>query len=394
MYAHDTYGLGHLRRSLTLAGALGGLPEVASVLLVTGSPCPDAFPLPPNCDIVRLPAATKTPDGRYECRTLGISLPELVLMRGELVVAAERTFRPDLVLVDHAPVGMEGELWPLFRSLVGRHPRPALVLGLRDVIDEPARVEREWNRLGVWSALREVYDRVLVYGDPSVLTTAEELGLAGQLGGRMRYVGYLARECLPRQAHAGRPTILVTVGGGGDGALLLEAYAEFLSRWVGTTPFRSVVVTGPFISEDLAHRLLRRYTALGQPVEVKRLVGGLEETLAEAAGVVAMAGYNTVVEILSAGVPALLVPRTTPRREQAIRATRLAAVAGLEVFEADDRPVDRIDRFVQRVLAGEAEVRPSVRLNGLETTGAEIRTLLAAREASAKDRGPRRAADG
>jgi predicted glycosyltransferase len=40
--------------------------------------------------------------------------------------------------------------------------------------------------------------------------------------------------------------------------------------------------------------------------------------------VVGMAGYNTTAEILQSGVPAVLLPRTSPRREQELRASRLA----------------------------------------------------------------------
>jgi len=39
---------------------------------------------------------------------------------------------------------------------------------------------------------------------------------------------------------------------------------------------------------------------------------------------VAMAGYNTFCEILSLDKRAILVPRTRPRREQVMRATRAA----------------------------------------------------------------------
>ncbi len=46
----------------------------------------------------------------------------------------------------------------------------------------------------------------------------------------------------------------------------------------------------------------------------------IEFLMRKAAGVVAMGGYNTFCEILSFDRPAVLVPRTEPRREQAIRA--------------------------------------------------------------------------
>jgi predicted glycosyltransferase len=46
-----------------------------------------------------------------------------------------------------------------------------------------------------------------------------------------------------------------------------------------------------------------------------------------------MGGYNTVCEILSTSVPALIVPRTESRAEQRIRARSLAAAGYLEQHE-------------------------------------------------------------
>src|SRR5258707_3108192 len=61
----------------------------------------------------------------------------------------------------------------------------------------------------------------------------------------------------------------------------------------------------------------------------------LESVLVRAAGVVAMGGYNTFCEILSFDKPALIVPRTTPRLEQFIRAAR-AQELGLASMLVDD----------------------------------------------------------
>src|SRR5260221_14629068 len=61
----------------------------------------------------------------------------------------------------------------------------------------------------------------------------------------------------------------------------------------------------------------------------------IETWMARAAGVVAMGGYNTFCEILSFDKAALIVPRTTPRLEQAIRARRAAALGLVSVLEDD-----------------------------------------------------------
>ena len=374
VYSHDTYGLGHLRRCLALAGALGSCPSAPTVLIATGSPQATSFSLPQGCDTLKLPAITKGPTG-YRSRTLQVSLAESVELRSALLNATIGSFAPDVLLVDHAPLGMAGELTPVLDRLSGNARRPALVLGLRDVIDEAERVHDEWTATGAWSAVLGGYDEVLVYGDPALTTTAHELGLHRRLGERLRFTGYLGRPVRPAPPSGPRPPVVVAAGGGGDGHRLLRAYASYLESLPEPAPFRSIVVTGPLASPRRAADLEARFAAVGSEVEVIRFTNRFEDLLAEAAGVVTMAGYNTAVEILSTGVPALLYPRVAPRREQAIRAERLGAAAGLEVCLPGDGEVERIGRFVERVAASPFRRPPAVRLDGLRTAARAIERL-------------------
>ncbi|MBW3642681.1 MAG: hypothetical protein KY447_07175 [Actinobacteria bacterium] len=377
VYSHDTYGLGHLRRCLRIASGLSRLAPFPSVLIATGSPRAQSFPLPAGCDTLKLPAATKCPDGHYRARSLAIPLNDLVEVRSELLRTAASCFRPDLILVDHAPVGMAGELLPLLEGLDHRR-RPRVVLGLRDVIDEAERVRAEWDRAGAWALLDSVYDAVLVYGDPRLLTTAEELGLPERLRAKVRFVGYLgARASVSDLARrTSPPNIVVTAGGGGDGHRLLRSYADFLEQVPSPAPFRSVVVTGPLLSERRQEELRRRFSALGHPLELLTFTDRLEELLAGAAGVVAMAGYNTVTEILSARVPALLMPRVEPRREQLLRAERLVRLTGLEMCPPDGDQVAAITEFVGRALHRGRLPLPALRLGGVESVAAELARLV------------------
>ena len=390
IYSHDTYGLGHLRRSTLIARALAGSDRVGSVLVATGSPQAGAFPLPPGCDTVKLPTVTKRPDGRYRSRSLRLPLDQVVSLRSQILIGAARSFRPDLVLVDHSPAGMGGELWPLFEEIEGWARRPAVALGLRDIVDEAERVHHEWGRVGAWTAFERVYDRIVVYGDPRVVTTAQELGLPDRHPGKVRFVGYLGRSPGgPAGVARGDPTIVVTVGGGEDGPPVLRAYAAFLASVPPPLPFRSVVVTGPFVSGRGRRDVVGRYAASGHRVEVLTFTERMVELLRGAAGVVSMAGYNTVVEVLSAGVPALLVPREAPRLEQRLRAERLSAVADVEACSAE-RCASTLPSFVDRVVSvGAPRSSPDVRLDGLERVRRELVGLLDGRTASDTAEGSR-----
>ena len=376
LYSHDTYGLGHLRRCLLIARRLSALPGPPSVLLVTGSPRAQSFDLPPGCDTLKLPSATKTPQGTYRARSLETPLSRLVALRSELIRAAACTFEPDLVMIDHAPLGMAGELRSLLGEVSRQRPRPRVVLGLRDIIDDADRVAASWDADQVWDALAGAYDRILVYGDATILTTADELKLPTRLPGKVRFTGYLSGTARPPARPNGEPVVLVTAGGGGDGHHPLRAYADWLGSLPGPARFRSVVVTGPLLSSRRRREVEARFQAVPQPVEVVEFTDHMEDLMAQASAVIAMGGYNTVVEILASGVPALLFPRATPRREQLIRAERLAAVTALDYCAPDDDPVAAIDTFVGGLLSAPPAAFPSVDLHGLDQVAAEAADLL------------------
>src|SRR6266540_3896502 len=133
LYSHDTYGLGHLRRSLSIAWGLQAAFPKSSTLIITGSSATGFFPAPRHCDLLKLPAVTKDVAGRYVSRELSLPFHRLLELRADVIDAAVRSFLPDLVLVDHAPLGMAGELFPALCTARRQRPETRIVLGLRDI---------------------------------------------------------------------------------------------------------------------------------------------------------------------------------------------------------------------------------------------------------------------
>ncbi len=70
-----------------------------------------------------------------------------------------------------------------------------------------------------------------------------------------------------------------------------------------------------------------------------------------------MGGYNTFCEVLTLDKPALFVPRSTPRREQLIRA-RQAQQLGLARMLNGDRPRDP-QAMAEAIRALPSQPRPS-----------------------------------
>lgn len=329
IYSQDGFGLGHLRRTTLLAAEFLASRPGASVLTISDSPVGRFFATSLGHDYLKLPSIRKVSAGNWLPVSLALDFPEVLELRRDVIRTAAVAFDPDVFLVDHMPHGAMGELLPTLAALEGRQVRT--VLGLRDILDAPATVRRRWDIEGAFAAVERYFDDVLVFGSRDVFDVAEEYAWPGPASSRLRYCGYvsapatvsspddLRAQLLGDDVHA--RLVVAMAGGGADGYPLFDALVRAAPA-LAAAHGRLVVVTGPFLPEEdqaALHRL-----AEGLPVRVVPVVSDSLAYLDAADLVVAMAGYNTTMEILSLGKRALLVPRAGPSAEQRMRASRFA----------------------------------------------------------------------
>jgi len=335
VYSHDSFGLGHLRRCRAIAHALVDRYKGVSVLILSGSPIIGSFDFRPRVDFVRIPGVIKLHNGGYESLGLHIELDQTMAIRAAIIRQTAESFRPDVLLVDKEPLGLEGEALPTLKLLKAKGTR--LVLGLRDIMDDPRLLIREWKRKKVLPALEHLYDEIWVYGLERFADPLAGVACPASVRSKMIYTGYLRRgvpqRVQPDIAVPREPYILVTVGGGDDGITaidwVLRAYES--DRRI---PYPAVVVTGPFMATDKQREFRERAERIGR-IEVVTFDTHVEHLMAGAVGIVAMAGYNTFCEILSLDKRAVLIPRVLPRREQLIRARRAADLGLVRMLDPE-----------------------------------------------------------
>ncbi|MCR9125729.1 MAG: hypothetical protein NXH82_06340 [Rhodobacteraceae bacterium] len=320
LYSHDTFGLGHLRRARALAGAITCANPEASALILTGSPVAGRFTFPGRVDHIRLPGVTKRSDGSYVSQTLGMDIDATTALRSGLIQSAIQQYDPDLLIVDKEPTGFRGELIPALDQLLDSG-RTKLVLGLRDVLDAPDVLAAEWERKGAIEAVETFYDEIWVYGLKSVYDPTAGLDLSDAARMRMHWTGYLRRVAEEPGTAPDKPYVLITPGGGGDGQSMVNLVLAAYERDPTLRPDAKLVY-GPFLSGEKRGDFERRVAALGGRVSAIGFESEIETLFANASGVICMGGYNTFCEVLSFDKPAVIVPRTVPRLEQYIRASR------------------------------------------------------------------------
>ncbi len=324
IYSHDTMGLGHLRRCRAIANSLVENYKDLSVLILSGSPIIGSFDFSERVDFVRIPGVIKLNDGEYTTLNLAIDIEETISMRASIIKHTADIFDPDVFIVDKEPTGLRGEVLETLKMLKNRGKH--LVLGLRDVLDSSAALEPEWKRKNVLPVLRKLYDEIWVYGLPQIYEPLNDLPLPKKVLNKITYTGYLKRSVkntynsIERFFPKKESYLLVTTGGGGDGQELIE---WVLSAYENDPllPYPALFVLGPFMQPELQEEFMKRCKKITRTHAITFDVQ-MEDLESNAAGIVAMGGYNTFCEILSLDKKAIIIPRTSPRFEQYIRASR------------------------------------------------------------------------
>ena len=376
IYSHDSFGLGHLRRCRAIAHALVDRFKGVSVLILSGSPIIGSFDFRPRVDFVRIPGVIKLTNGEYQSLGLHIELDQTMAMREAIIRQTAESFRPDLFLVDKEPLGLKGEVASTLKAL--KQKGTTLVLGLRDIMDEPRLLVREWKRKKVLPALERMFDEIWVYGLAEFADPLAGVACPADVRRKMIYTGYLRRTVPPRrdaEPPVGRePYVLVTVGGGDDGLTAIDWVLRAYEHDPGI-PYHAVIVTGPFMAPEKQLQFRERAERIGR-IDVITFDTHVESLMERAVGIVAMAGYNTFCEILSLDKRAILIPRVLPRREQVIRAQR-AADLGLVRMLDPEGPHDPADMAnALRALADQAP--PSERGAERMLDGLQVITELVA----------------
>lgn len=374
LYSHDTMGMGHIRRNLLIASSLVKDGANVEALLISGTREAAFFATQAGLDCVTLPALSKDTQGGYSARHFDWSLEKTVQLRSRIIAAAVDEFRPDIFIVDKIPLGIGNELESTMR-LLKSHPTQC-ILGLRDVLDEPNVVAHEWIRDRYDTSIESYYDELWIYGDRAIYDCVHEYAFPTSVASRAVFTGYLnqtkrmatptikASLAIPQE-----PFVLCVVGGGQDGFDLAEVFvqAHIPNGWKG------IVITGPFMPKQDQQRL-RDLVGDRKNIEIIDRMIETDEYMLNAERVVAMGGYNTATSVLSFSKTALIVPRTRPRREQWIRAERLAKKGWLTAVDPDSLTPEIMTQWLQDSDAP----RPSpdsVDLQGLNRISARVAQL-------------------
>ncbi|MBA2560156.1 MAG: glycosyltransferase family 28 [Propionibacteriales bacterium] len=380
-YCQHSLGLGHLARSLALAD---GLAAHFDVVLLNGGRLPTTVKIPPDVRVVNLPPLGHDADYELVSHDPSMEVHDACVRRRELVLSALAQTSPSVVLIEMYPFGrkkFEFELLPLLDAVqaIGAD-RPKVLCSLRDILvserrDQARHDERASQRVNRY------FDAVVMHSDPSFATLDGSFRPVTPIRVPVHYTGFVAPPTpagSTRQRAATRvDRLLVSAGGGMVGEPLFRAAVDVHARLAERTGLTTTVVAGPFLPEPV-WRWLQAKAADSPTLDTVRQVDDLSEQMRCSVITLSQCGYNTTMDILRAGTPALVVPFSEGKEdEQRRRAERLAAMGALRV--TSDLDADRLlDDLCELARFQPAPV--SLDLSGRATTARIIAEIAGAHD--------------
>ncbi|MBU0961803.1 MAG: glycosyl transferase, partial [Proteobacteria bacterium] len=291
------------------------------------------------------------------CRT-GQDLETIKLLRTRQLFDFFTDFQPDVFLVELYPFGRKAfrfELDPLLNSISeGKLPPCLRLCSLRDILVEKKDKKKYEER--VLKVLNNSFDGMLIHSDPSFIPLESSFSRTDAITVPQHYTGFIAPQSnspgssigirQELQLQADDKLIVASIGGGSVGAELLRATADAVSLLDDKESLSIHLFTGPYSDPDLQNDLRKRG---GGRITIHDFCPNFPDWLEEADLSISMAGYNTCMNLLAAGIPALLYP-FAQNREQRLRASAFLPTSPFALLGTEDLTPARLAEKIKKML--------------------------------------------
>ena len=380
-YCQPVLGIGHYIRSREIVRALRDF----DVCFVNGGEIVRGLEMPPEVEVVNLPALKSDADFQ-QLQSSENNLDAVKTQRTQQLLATYYRIKPDVLVIELFPFGrrkFDFELLPLLQAI---QPPTKVVCSLRDIL--VSKRQQEQFEEEACALMNRYFDLLLIHSDPAFQKLDETFPRVNELTCDVRYTGFVTRWERPHPAgsfdpanghkhtsvspqDAGAPSnLLVSIGGGRVGHELLECAVA--ASHLLAMPHRLHIVTGPHCPDEIFTSLQQR-TAHHSTISLERFTPDFPALLQQADLSISMAGYNTCMDILSAGVRAILYPFTgNNNQEQTMRARKLEQLGRVQLIQQlePERLATAITQSLQTPVP-----TVTIDMNGAATTARILHTL-------------------
>jgi predicted glycosyltransferase len=376
LYVQHLLGTGHMVRAAAIGEALAA--RGADVLIAAGNTVPPTLQIN-TCKVIALPLI-RAADATFQLLLDANDQPiddAWRTARADALLNAYRRFAPDVLVTETFPFGRRQftfELLPLLQLARDGARRPLIASSIRDILVRKEKLSKERWMADTAAAN---YDLVLVHSDPNFVRLEDSFPFADKVAHLTRYTGFVApqrtRNAAPASAD-GKDEIIVSSGGGAVGIALLNTTIAAAGLSPGRPRWRILVGHGH------SRELFGELTAMAPDnVVVERARPDFPALLSNCAVSISQAGYNTVLDILRAGCPAIFVPFAEHGESEQTQRAQILARRGIgQVLREDTLDAAQLARTVSHALVRKRAAL-EVQMNGDEVAAEMLLTAALAR---------------
>lgn len=384
-YSQHLIGVGHHFRNREIVRALSRNHQV---YFVDGGRQIPGGDLPDSVERIRLSPVFASQEGLSSDEP-SREIHEVLRERCDVLCKTIENIDPDIFMIEFFPFGrgrLRSELISAIESARSTNPGVKVVCSLRDIpmrakTDDPVgppmpdvlaitgklrfysvpfggpqyihtlMARRYYNE--VCPTLNTHFDALLVHGDPKVTRLEEHFPWVEDIDIPIEYTGYVSEKLKSERRKNGLPKrfVLISAGGGAEAYELIvpciEAWKLLLKQ--GVTQGREMVIfTGPFVPDDQFESL--KLMCDGGPFRLSRFAPDFLSWMDVADFSISRAGYNTCMNVLETGTPALLVP-SVPMGDQVFRAEKLSELELADVIASAELSPDIIAGVIAKGLS-------------------------------------------
>ena len=371
-YSPNTAGIGHVSRAIALLTGIRRYAPHLELLVVSGTSIPEQFSRH-EIELVRIPALRAVPgDGavHFKQRYLTNSRSSDVRrIRAGILNSVFDTYMPDLICIDHHPLGIDGEILPwLMRK---RSDPGAFVTAYisRGIIAQSLYIQPPFLRpqrgIDVIDVL-DLYDRLYILDTPG--SGHGEVANINRFAGdsdKLRYLGRLTMktrdelvpESMIRSLYGLPPGPIITasLGHGSATEALTQVIIHGFFQAQRAANCSLILVLSPYTSPAELFQLQEAFA--GERVFIRPYLPNFIEVINISAAVICRGGYNVLTELELTGRPALIIPEDLGSQEQIIRAGALAS-ATLIVEDVSCLTPDRVSSALDILLTSKGDRAP------------------------------------
>ncbi len=354
------------------------LSEHHEVQLIVGGPPVD--PVPEQIGIFQLPGLQM--DANFQNITPcdpSFSLEDVKAIRADLLLSFFREYQPEIFLVELYPFGRKAfrfELDPVLNAIrEGFLPPCKCYVSLRDILVERLNDREKFEQRAV-TTVNRYFDGLLIHSDENVITLNETFSRVEDITVPIAYTGFVTKHVEDQSRKTIRKDlqltddeklIVVSIGGGNVGGELLHAALDAFRLFEFPGNYHMQIFSGPYFSQDMFNLFQKD---LPDHVVLDRFSNAFPYWLKAADLSISMAGYNTCMNIIQAGVPALVYP-FAQNKEQLFRASRFQKNATIQILTEEDLQAEPLHALIQ-TMCTEPRYPATINLNGASGSRQQI----------------------